>query len=152
MALPGGTMGPKDIPGMATSERRAAVMQNSRAKNLWYAVLALQGLGVLNLIYATVVGASKADVTGSALLLGLILPVAAILLSLWILWGVYKFEGWVTFWMWLAVVFAVLTLDLIAITISLFVVLSYRHVRKVAKGGAAPAAPTSPPPPPAAPA
>lgn len=152
MALPGGTMGSKDIPGMATPERRAAVMQNSRAKNLWYAVLALQGLGVFNLIYATVVGASRANVTGSALLLGLILPVAAILLSIWILWGVYKFEGWVTFWMWLAVVFAILTLDLIAITISLFVALSYRHVLKVAKGGAAPVAPTPPLPPPAAPA
>jgi hypothetical protein len=124
-------------------------MQNTKARNLWYAVLAVQAIGLLNLLIAVVLGLSKTDSIPSVgfFLVAWGVPIAIVFLYGVVLWAVYRMERWVSVWMWIAVAFAILMFDVIAIAVTVFVVLAYRHVLKVAQG-VAPVAPASPPPPP----
>lgn len=130
---------------MATPEYRARVMQNTKARNLWYAALIVQGLGMLNALYALITG-TKHNIGNANAGLAVIFLLLLVLLFMTALFvGILRFGQWVMYLIWFALALVVLNFDIIGIAVMLFVALAYRFVLKVAQG-VTPAAPAATPP------
>lgn len=127
---------------MTFEEKKRLLNAHKTEKMYWQVIVALQGLSILNGVYAILQYFVKHSVPGLFGGVLIIFILIALAINVWIAWGIYRLEHWVTLWLWLAVIGSALSFNVLGFVLSIIVLVAYKKVLKVVY----PPAPTNPSP------
>jgi len=120
---------------MTHQERLAIVKASPKLKLLWYFVLIFLAINLVVVVYAifmvlNTINTPTSTMTTSFLLLSLTPVIAITILQLWLLWGAYRLEGWITFWLWLAIVGTLMSFNIYALILNIAALVVYKIILK----------------------
>ncbi|MBT6690704.1 hypothetical protein HOB10_00005 [Candidatus Parcubacteria bacterium] len=122
---------------MTHQERKAIVIADSKLRNLWYLMLLFLGVPILLLIFNYYVIFSNriglADIQGLLLTFVMVPLISVTLLQAWILWGAYRLEGWITIWLYIAIVGSIITFNVYNIVLNVAALSIYKTILKKIK-------------------
>lgn len=118
---------------MTDEERRIQLLAHNQEKMYWYVILGLELIGLINTLYGVIKYFIKTGVPSAGFfgLASIVLLLIGIGLNVWIAWGIWRLERWVTLWMWIAVIGSALTFNIFSFLLSLAVLLGYKKILKV---------------------
>lgn len=126
---------------MTPEERRAKLATKSNLQMLWYAMLALQVVGIVMMVIAAV------GIKTSFASIGALMVYFYVALDVVFLWAMYTLQSWLRIWLWVGVVLALLSFNLVGFVINLLEALGYMAILKAVQEPSTPSVPTAPTPP-----